>query len=514
MRAGKRPWISPEGVPRRAGRRWRKLMRKAFMYFPAVIALAAGLSCATTPKVPEWVISTPPADGANTYFVGSASGQEVGTATADATSNLIAGIMQYMGVSVKVNTSATAKASLDAYSADIRQTVETQSANRLSGFKVTQKYLQPDKASGKITVHILASYATSELNKEKARIAALFQERADAVAKPEAEGDSLAAAGLVLDAAGKYMEAMAAASGSDIENAAIKLERNANKARAQVSSLSFTLGSGAELRGALGKAPARPLDIMVKAGKAGAEVPVPGAAIFVSYTRKLANGKLGSKTESLVTDASGIAWLFLPAPDFVGKGKVAAQLDLSSSLELLDKVGRQYDAILSSLEDEIRSKYAEIPYTVASAAASLPMALFVVDTDEKGFFSMVNAMQTGLMEALSKEGFSIRTLSMDPALAAAPVDAVLAHARGLAPEGTQRLAYGMGRIDSIRREGAFFVASASGSVKVVDIRTGQVLYAADKSWQTLASDEMTARRNALRELGSQVFGKDIVSSLP
>lgn len=489
-------------------------MRKAFMYIPAVIALAASLSCATTPKVPEWVITTPPADGANTYFVGSAAGPEVGTATADATSNLIAGIMQYMGVSVKVSTSATAKASLDAYSADIRQTVETQSTNRLSGFKVTQKFIQPDKTSGRITVHILASYATAELNKEKARIAALFQERADAVAKPEAEGDSLAEAGRTLDAVNKYMEAMVAASGLDIENAGIKLERNANKARAQVASLGFAIGGGIELKGSLGKSPTQPVEILVTAGRSGARVPVPGASVFVSYPRKLANGRVGSKTESLVTDASGIARLFLPAPDFVGKGKIAAQLDLSSSLELLDKVGRQYDAIRSALEDEIRSKYAELSYTVVSAAASMPMALYVVDMDERGNISFLNAMQTGLMEALSKEGFSIKALALDPSFANSPADTILAYARGIAPAGTLRLAYGMGRIDSIRREGAFFMASASGSVKVVDIQTGQILYAADKSWQTLASDEATARRNALRELGSQVFGKDITSTLP
>ena len=494
-------------------------MRNTSFQSGAVLALATLFavlmaSCATAPQIPSWVLASPPPDGTNTWFVGSAAGADPVAATDDATSNLIASIMQYMGVSVKVSTSATAKASLDSYSASLRQTVETQATNRLSGFKVSQKYLRTDKATGKVTVYILASYLTADLNKEKDRIAALFIEKIDAVAKPEAAGDAFAAAGRALEAAGRYIQAMVAASGSDIENAGIKLERNADKARQQIASLSFVFPGGQELKALLGKAPMQPLELRLVTGSGGQNAPVPGASISLSYPRKLPNGKLGTKTESLVTDLGGSIRFSLPAPDFAGKGRISVQLDLSSSLELLDKVPKAYDAILSALEDEIRGKTAEISYVVTSQAASVPLILLVADMDEKGLMSQQGAMQAGLMETLAAQGFSVRAANLDPNLASGPAGQLIGLARTSLPAGAGRLAYGSGRILSVRREGAFFVASVSGTLNVVDMATGQVLYAADKSWQALASDEATARRNALRELGSQVFGKDIVSSLP
>jgi hypothetical protein len=438
----------------------------------------------------------------------------MGTATTEATNNLIAGIMQYMGVSVKVNTSATAQASLTAYSADIRQTVETQSTNRISGFKVLQKFSQQDKGSGQFTVYILASYATADLRKEKARIEALFQEKVDAVAKPEAEGDALAGANRILEAVGKYIEAMVAASGSDIENANLKVERNANKAREQLASLSLSLGGLTELKGSMGTIPDRSLDIQLLGGRAGTRFPVPGASLVVTYPRRLANGRIGTKSEGFVTDSSGWVRASLPVPDFVGKARISIQLDLSSAFELFDKVGRSYSAYISAIEDELRSKSIDLSYTVSSKAASIPMAFFVVDLDERGSANSQFVLQTGLMEALSKEGFSISSLPLDPGFALASNDVIVGNARKLSGPGAGRLVFGTGKVDSVRTEGNFFVASASASIKVVDLASGKLVYAADKTWQALASDQATARRNALRELGSQVFGKDLVSSLP
>jgi hypothetical protein len=264
----------------------------------------------------------------------------------------------------------------------------------------------------------------------------------------------------------------------------------------------------------LGKTPAQPLELRLVSGSGGQTAPVPGASITFVYPRKLANGKLGTKTETLVTDQGGLARLSLPAPDFVGKGRISVQLDLSSSLELLDKVPKKYDAILSALDDEIRGKTAEISYIVSSQAVSVPLVLFVVDMDEKGLISQQGAAQTGLMETLAAQGFAVKAAPLDPTMISAPAEQLIGLTRNAVPSGAARLVYGSGKILSVRKEGAFFVASVSGSLKVVDMATGQVLYAADKSWQAMASDEGTARRNALRELGSQIFGKDLVASLP
>ncbi len=472
-------------------------------------------SCATSPKVPQWVLSPPSPDGTSTYFSGSATAADDATAIGDATDRLIAGIMQYIGVDVKVSTSATARASLDSYSADLRQTVQTESSNRMAGFKVTQKYIARDKKTGSVTAHILAAYQTAELEKEKARIAALFKERADAVAKPEAEGDALASEGRAAEAVNKYIEAMAAASGAEVENAGIKLERNANKARAQLASISFLIGDGKSLQGSLGKAFGQALPVRVLRESPAGRQGLPGASLQVSYSRKLPNGQLGSKSQSLITDASGYAFLELPPPDFVGRGRVFVQLDLSSSLELLDKVGPGYQAVVASLEDEIRTKYAELPYIVASGASQVPLAVFVVDKDEQGRSLIPSAFQAGFVDALVKEGFSVRTLSLDPALLQGPQEFLIAQVRAQNPGGAPlRFAYGSAAISAVRKESTIFIAQAGATITIVDLATGSTLYSSDKARQALGNDEANARKNALRELGAQVFAKDILSSLP
>ncbi|MDQ7796393.1 MAG: hypothetical protein RDU47_06385, partial [Spirochaetia bacterium] len=99
-----------------------------------VVALIVS-SCASTPSIPEWVSQKPAPDARYTYFVGSSSAPDSATAANDATASLIAGIMQYMGVSVSVSSSAEARASLDDYQAQITQTVKTESKGRLAGFE-------------------------------------------------------------------------------------------------------------------------------------------------------------------------------------------------------------------------------------------------------------------------------------------------------------------------------------------------------------------------------------------
>ncbi|HEY9053992.1 MAG TPA: hypothetical protein VIO60_04160 [Rectinemataceae bacterium] len=475
-------------------------------------ALALG-SCATTPKLPSWVTKTPPPDRQNTWFVGSGSGADAAAAGAAAANNLIASIMQYLGVTVKVTTSSTVKASLDSYSSDLMESIETQSDNRMAGFKIVERYLKTE-SSGLVTAYILASYLTSDLEAEKARIQALMQEKVDAVARPEAEGDGLAGQGRAVEAALKYIEAMAAAGGSDVDNAGVKLERNANKARAQIAQLQIRFIAGSELRGVLGKAPAGPVEIAATAGSPGSVPrPLAGVALSVSYPRKLPNGKLGTKTENLITDSAGIARLSLPPPDFAGKGKIYARLDLSSALELLDGLPKAFSVQVGALEDEASSKAAELSYVVTSAAASQAMSVFLVDLDDSGRPTSLGYSQAGLLEVLAKEGFQVRSLSLDPSSILAGQDSLAALARSAAP-GVPRLLFGSCRILSVRKEGSLYLASASGTLKALELGTGRILYSADKSAQVLASDEASARRNALRELGASIFAKDLVSSLP
>ncbi|TXT42007.1 MAG: hypothetical protein FD137_2380 [Spirochaetes bacterium] len=223
---------------------------------------------------------------------------------------------------------------------------------------------------------------------------------------------------------------------------------------------------------------------------------------------------MGTKQERLRTDAQGWASFALPAPDFVGKAKIMVQVDFSSIYDLFDKVGKKYAAFVSSLEDEMRAKMGELSYVVVSEAARLPLAVFVVDFDDRGSLMASQTTQAGLMDTLAKEGFSIFALPLDSGYAKAPLEAVMAAARSLAPKGTPRIAVGQATVQSVRQEGAYYLATVAGSVKVVSMADGAVLFSSDATWQSLASDPNSAVRAAFRELGSNIFGKNVVSSLP
>lgn len=481
----------------------------------AVILFVACVSAPAAPKAPAWIFETPRPDASYTYFVGTSSDAngDVSTATNDAAANLIASIMQYIGVKVSVNASAEAKASLDSYQASIRQSVTTQSNNRLAGFQVKEKFVEPssDKKSKRVTVYVLAAYATADLNKEKARIAALFQEKEDAVAKPEAEGRALVEAGRHYEAVRKFIEAAVAASGADIDNADIKMERNVNNARTALSRIRFDRPAGDAYKALVGQAFPKPFSLRVVSGEGEGAPGVPGASLQVSYQRKQGT-RLVSKTDSAVTDATGSLAYTPPPPDFVGKAKLTVRLDFQSSLDLLDRLPPKFAAYRDSLAEEFKNKYAEIPYEVSSNARNVPTGVALVDLDEFGNALAGAQAQAGLVDALAREKFVVKSLAVDPAaLAAMDEAAALAAAKAA---GLARVAFGAAKIESIRKDGANFITTAKAQVKVLDVATGQILYSSEKGASGFGADDQAARKAAYRDLGANAVGKDLLASLP
>lgn len=292
------------------------MSRRLLMALTTVFAVF--VSCTTVPaqpKAPAWTSTIPAPDATNTYFVGYASdpGGDVAKATTAAANNLLSSIMQYIGVRVSVDTSAIAKATLDSYSADITSTVTSSSTNQISGFSIKDRYVWRDNRTGQVVVYVLAAYATGDLDREKARIAALFQEKVDAVAKPESEGLALAGSGHYYDAIRKFIEAAVAASGADIDNAEIKMERNVNEARTALSEIHFVDTGTGLVKGLVGQPFATPFAVRLEAGEGDATQGVPGAALKVSYQRRQ-GGRLLSKTESAVTGADGVLNFTPPPP--------------------------------------------------------------------------------------------------------------------------------------------------------------------------------------------------------
>ena len=234
--------------------------------------------------------------------------------------------------------------------------------------------------------------------------------------------------------------------------------------------------------------------------------------VLLSYQRK-SGTRLVSKTETVMTDSSGSISFALPPPDFVGKARLGLKLDFQSTLDLLDKLPEKYAALRDSLADELRAKYVDLPYEVASASRGASMAIALVDLDENGAAVPGAKAQAGLIEALLREKLNVKAVQVSPdALSSMDEAAVTAAARAA---GTyDRVAFGSAAISSVRQDGSSYLASGKAAVKVLDLASGRVIYSAERGATGLGGDEKAARAAAYRELGLNAIGKDLLANLP
>ncbi len=455
---------------------------------------------------PAWTLETPAPDATYTYFVGYADGEGDGKATETASATLVAEIVRYIGVTISADSTATARSTLDSFQADLVQTVRQTSTSRVAGFQIVEKYVAERKAGG-VTVYILGRYVTADLDAEKRRIAGIFQEKVDAVAIPEAEGDAFLEDGDAVAAARKFIQAAVAASGSDVENASIKFERNINKAKSAVSRITLE-----KLVDRLETAPGSPFASPFKAEVKSAGRPLAAVPILVGYQAKLANGKMTTRTASVLSDAAGLVSFDHPAPDFVGKATLTMRLDLSSSTEAFIGLEDRHAAMIAGLEDEIAAKRVSFAYTVASAARSIPTAVLIGDTDAGGL--SVGTTSSALLQVLARNGFSAFAAPM----AAEDLDAddttILETAKTALAGKAQRLAWGTTRVVSVRDDSGKKVATVSAAIKVADLSTGRILYSSVKQVPALGGTEREAADAARRALGGQIIGEDLAASLP
>ncbi|WP_156789679.1 hypothetical protein [Gracilinema caldarium] len=458
---------------------------------------------------PAWALETPGPSGGFTYFVGYADGPANGEvqATEAATASLIAEIMRYIGVTITAESSATARSTLDSFQADLVQTVKQTSSNRVAGFQIAERYVQ--KKPNGVTVYILGKYNTKDLEAEKKRIAAVFQEKIDAVAVPEARGKELLAAGDVIGAVRQFIAAASAASGATIENASIKFERNINNAREAVALIKLE-----KLNDRLQASPGVAFKEPFRARISSNGKPIPQAPIIVGYQSKLANGRMTTKTVKVLAGPDGVVDFNHPSPDFVGKATLTMRLDLSAEMEALYNAGDTFQSLVAGLEDAIADKRISFEYTIVSQAKNIPMAVLIVDTDTGGNLS-IGTTGSALLQTLSSNGFKVLVAPMTADQIAGKDDsAILAAAKTALAGKAERFAYGLSRVVSVKDDKTQKIVTVSVEVKVVELASGRILYSSVKQVPGLGSTEKEAMEAARRQLGQKTIGDDLAAALP
>jgi hypothetical protein len=461
---------------------------------------------------PDWVLTPPAEDSQFMYFTGSGASKTASLAEAEeaARIELIDGIMRFMGIRITAETTATARASVDSFQSDVTQTLTSQSSGRISGLEITERWA--DRKDPAVTLYLLARYRKAELLKEKSRLEAVFREQVEAVSGPEREAQELEAGGQHYQAAVKYIEAAAAAYKSDLENAKIKFERNVTAARAAIGRIGL-LKVNDSLSTFVGEAFAQPLAVKVVGGSTDRDPGVAGVPVKFSYKQLQSSGRKAVRSESVATDAEGLARFQHPAPEFVGLDTVTAAVDLSAALETLESAPKDLLAQVDSLEEVALSKKVVFAIESVSRARVIPTGVALFDLDASGSPIVLRDSSSGLLESLTRSSFQVRSLPVDFAAVAGASDAQIIELLKKS-YGTQvgRAIYGTARISSHEQDGQFIIVSVTGSVKVVDLLEEKVLLAVNRTKRAQGSNAAAALSTAFKTLGED-FGEYIKNSL-
>jgi len=480
----------------------------------AALAVLFLAGCAGGPGLrpaPEWVFTPPAEDAAYMYFSGSGTSAEGDRVKAEDTARgaLIGEIMRYLGVQVTSETTAVARASADSYASDIRRRITETSSGRIAGLSLADSWTETGRAG--TTVHLLARFAKQDLEKEKARIAQVFAEQAEAVARPEREAQDREAEGRLYEAASRYIDAAVAAAGSGLDNARIKFERNIAAARAALERISLVKLND-NLSTDAGFAFAEPFRLKAAAG-AGAGAPgVPNVALLAAYEEARKEGRQ-PRTAALVTGEDGIASFIHPVPDFVGTGSVTVSIDLSAVLGMLGRLSGDFRTGVAALEETAARKLAVFNLEVSSPARALAAVISVAWIDPDGVPGEGGDFADGILAALGQAGFRVSAVGLATGtLAGRPDGEVIGEAAARAPAGTARVVFGVARIDGTERDGAMTVAKGSATVKVADAASGRVLLAVSRTRSAPADSAKAAVVSVLRKLGEDV-GREIANRL-
>lgn len=491
-------------------------VRAAGVLLAGLLLLAAG-GCASAPgtgasQPPAWVFTTPEADAQYVYFTGSGSSKSGSLADAEqaARGTVIDEIMRYLGVRITAQTTATAKSSLQSYQTDLQQTLTSTSSGRVTGLEITEKW--SEQRDGGTTMYVLARYAKNDLNREKRRLEEIFQEKIEAISGPEAEGNRLAAQGEPYQAALRYIEAAAAAYKSELENAQIKFERNMNQAAESLRRIGLVKLND-NLSTFLGQAFAEPFLLKVVNGSTQADPGLAGVAIQVAYKEMRAGGRVAVRTQLLKSDAAGRVSFAHPIPEFVGKEQVSMSLSLGEALEALQDVPDKLYGQVEALEQLALSRAVAFSFESQSRAKTIATGLTVFDLDASGNPIALTETSAGLLEALSKGGFRVTVLQAAAGNVAGRTDAqVLSFLSRNFQGQVERVVFGTAQISDHSQDGQTMIIQVTGNVKVVELATGKILLAVNRSKRAQGTNASAALATAFKELGKEL-GQALINTL-
>ena len=481
----------------------------------SLLFIAAG--CATIGRsvdkdAPEWVVNPPSGDVTSEFFVASGIDTQGVQSHAEmaAAYEMISKILEQIGVVVAADTNEATIAKLKDFEEQLHKQIQQPDENLVSGFAIIDHYVRTQ--NGEIKVYLLGRYDREELKAETQRFPELFQEQREAIDVPENRARSLYESGQYGAALPYLLQAAAAAAISDVDDADVRFDRNMMLAREIVDNLILELERdyiSAVVHQGVDEA------IVVSAYYIadGKRVPVSNLPIQVGYREVLEGRRLAIRTAQIHTDNNGLGVFQHPAPTYVGNERVTFSLDLASDMKPLHSLGGRYRSLVRSLEDTIMRARTSLQLEVESRAGNIPTAILILDADIAGNPIREQATVIGLQEALGGAGYVIHPIDLPAELLMSLSDEeILQAVRAGYGNEVERLLFGIVKIIHFNESDGFIV-NVSGTIRAVDIHTGEMLHTITTSSRTRGTSSSRAISSAFRNLGSSV-GQDMLRSLP
>ncbi|MBN1798641.1 MAG: hypothetical protein JW822_08680 [Spirochaetales bacterium] len=483
-------------------------IRKALLIF-LLTFLSTSISLAD--ELPDWV-KNPPADSEQyVYFSGQGfnAAKNIGEAEKIATDDLINGIMRFVGVRIHSQTSTDVVATADSYESELRKQVTQSGSARVTGFQIVDKWIQTLDIG--VTVYILARYDKQELYKEKERMEQLFIETIEAVAIPEREGSEYFRQGRYFEAIIRFLEATLAAAESDLENKDIYVNRNIDDAMQALERINlYKLNDN--ITAFVGQELNESFTVKVAEGHVINTRGVPGVALEFSY-KKLQNLNKKTETSVMKTDKDGVSDFKHPVCQFVGRETVTVMLALGSYFTKLDDIPRKYQAKVDGFKRLALSKKVIFDFTVLSRVKDIPSGIIVADLDSNGqLISGSNHTASGILESLTQNGFNIKQVAMSPALILNKSDGTIIQLIKNNTTGVERAIFGTAQILDERKDGSRYIVKVTGTIKVVDIASGKILFEKTIIKSGLGSSLNAAKNSSFKAVGKEL-GKAVARGL-
>jgi len=232
----------------------------------------------------------------------------------------------------------------------------------------------------------------------------------------------------------------------------------------------------------------------------------------VSYRELHApTGRIRPREAEITTDEEGYAVFTHPVPSFVGTSPVIVSLLLNATVEGLSGAPASQRELVDRLEQAVARKRVRFTLTFTSNAKEIRTGVLSIDYRTGGEIAGLTQSASGLRSALHDFNLASLTVARDELAERSDLELVeLLRSRFSAA--VDRIILASVRIVSTRESGGRTLAKASGTVQVLEVETGAVLYTARREKNGLGVDAWSAAANAYTNMG-QVLGEQIRNNL-